>query len=41
MEWRKRWEIDTTLKTWQAPEVLLKYYPSGQAGFDKEGCPSI
>lgn len=41
MEWRKRWEIDTTLKTWQAPEVLLKYYPSGQAGFDKEGCPII
>ncbi|XP_026329153.1 SEC14-like protein 2 [Hyposmocoma kahamanoa] len=41
MAWREKWGIDTTLETWQAPEVLEKYFPSGSTGFDKEGSPVI
>ncbi|XP_045532260.1 SEC14-like protein 2 [Pieris brassicae] len=39
--WREKWGIDTTLQTWQAPEVLEKHFPSGTTGFDKEGSPII
>ncbi|CAG5051254.1 unnamed protein product [Parnassius apollo] len=39
--WREKWGIDTTLETWQAPEPLQKYFPSGTTGFDKEGSPII
>ena len=31
--------MDTILEDWTPPEVLLKYYPGGFAGFDKEGSP--
>ncbi|XP_053625554.1 SEC14-like protein 2 [Plodia interpunctella] len=41
MKWREKWEIDTTLQTWEPPEVLQKYFPSGSTGFDKEGSPII
>ncbi|KAI5641758.1 CRAL/TRIO domain-containing protein [Phthorimaea operculella] len=41
MAWREKWGIDTTLQTWQAPEVLEKHFPSGSPGFDKEGSPVI
>ncbi|XP_038215832.1 SEC14-like protein 2 [Zerene cesonia] len=41
MKWREKWGIDTTLHTWQAPEVLEKHFPSGSTGFDKEGSPII
>ncbi|KAJ2952861.1 hypothetical protein O0L34_g7226 [Tuta absoluta] len=41
MEWREKWGIDTTLHTWQPPEVLEKHFPSGSTGFDKEGSPVI
>ncbi|XP_072943763.1 SEC14-like protein 2 [Epargyreus clarus] len=41
MKWREKWGIDTTLQTWQAPEVLETHFPSGSTGFDKEGSPLI
>ncbi|XP_026747586.1 SEC14-like protein 2 [Trichoplusia ni] len=41
LKWREKWGIDTTLHTWQAPEVLEKHFPSGSTGFDKEGSPVI
>ncbi|MCL4133613.1 UNVERIFIED_CONTAM: hypothetical protein GTU68_044313, partial [Idotea baltica] len=37
-EWRKEWEVDSIL-TWKAPEVLIKYYPVGFSGYDKDGFP--
>ncbi|GBP40960.1 SEC14-like protein 2 [Eumeta japonica] len=40
MAWREKWEIDTTLSTWVAPEILEKHFPSGSTGFDKEGSPA-
>ncbi len=30
---------DTLATEWIAPEVLLKYYPGGPCGVDKEGYP--
>ncbi|OWR52276.1 SEC14 protein 2 [Danaus plexippus plexippus] len=41
MQWREKWGIDTTLESWQAPEVLENHFPSGTTGFDKEGSPLI
>ncbi|XP_022819667.1 SEC14-like protein 2 [Spodoptera litura] len=41
LKWREKWGIDTTLQTWEAPEVLTKHFPSGSTGFDKEGSPVI
>ncbi|XP_028173650.1 SEC14-like protein 2 [Ostrinia furnacalis] len=41
MKWREKWEVDTTLHSWQPPEVLEKHFPSGSTGFDKEGSPVI
>ncbi|XP_004930377.1 SEC14-like protein 2 isoform X1 [Bombyx mori] len=41
LKWREKWEVDTTLPSWQAPEVLQKHFPSGSTGFDKEGSPVI
>lgn len=41
MEWREKWGVDTTLASWQAPEVLETHFPSGSTGFDKEGSPVI
>ncbi|CAG2059918.1 unnamed protein product [Timema podura] len=40
MKWREKWEVET-LNTWEPPEVIKKYYPSGLAGFDKEGAPVV
>lgn len=31
-------QVDKVLE-WEVPEVLLKYYPGGYFGEDKEGCP--
>lgn len=39
MKWREKWGVDTTLASWQAPEVLETHFPSGSTGFDKEGSP--
>lgn len=39
--WREKWGVDTSLASWQAPEVLETYFPSGSTGFDKEGSPVI
>lgn len=41
LEWREKWGVDTTLKEWQAPEPLIKYFPSGCCGFDKDGAPVL
>lgn len=41
LKWREKWCIDTTLPSWQPPEVLEKHFPSGSTGFDKEGSPVI
>ena len=41
LKWREKWGVDTTLPTWQPPEVLEKHFPSGSTGFDKEGSPVI
>ncbi|XP_075969908.1 SEC14-like protein 2 [Anticarsia gemmatalis] len=41
LKWREKWGIDTTLQSWQAPEVLENHFPSGSTGFDKEGSPVI
>ncbi|KAK7051129.1 hypothetical protein SK128_003800, partial [Halocaridina rubra] len=38
IDWRKELDVDTVLK-WDVPEVLLKYYPVGMAGHDREGLP--
>lgn len=38
LEWRKKVGADTILD-WTPPEVLTKYYPGGQYGFDKDGYP--
>ncbi|KAJ1530745.1 hypothetical protein ONE63_005600 [Megalurothrips usitatus] len=40
MRWREKWHVDS-IREWQPPEVLDKYYPSGLSGFDKEGSPVI
>jgi len=40
LKWRDEWEVEK-LKEWEPPEVFQKYYPSGSAGFDKEGSPVI
>ncbi|XP_026473263.1 SEC14-like protein 2 [Ctenocephalides felis] len=40
MSWRVFWKVDT-LKDWKAPEVLVKYFPSGLSGYDKDGAPVI
>lgn len=39
MKWRHQWEVDTGLKEWTPPEVLLLYHPSGTSGHDKDGAP--
>ncbi|XP_044732366.1 SEC14-like protein 2 [Chrysoperla carnea] len=42
LKWREKWEVDTKLANgWKAPEQLIKYYPSGLAGHDKDGAPLI
>lgn len=41
MEWRKKWEVDTTLRTAPAPEGLVDYLPSGIPGLSKDGTPGI
>ena len=38
LEWRQKMGVDTVLD-WTPPEVLVKYYPGGTYGFDKEGYP--
>ncbi|RXG57157.1 SEC14-like protein 3 [Armadillidium vulgare] len=40
VEWRKEWNMDN-IADWNPPEVLKKYFPSGVAGYDKEGNPVI
>ncbi|GJQ83375.1 hypothetical protein Trydic_g18157 [Trypoxylus dichotomus] len=39
LEWRKEWDLDELVKSWQPPEPLASHYPSGLSGFDKEGYP--
>ncbi|XP_068085642.1 SEC14-like protein 2 isoform X2 [Anabrus simplex] len=39
-QWREQWEVES-LQTWEPPEVIQKYYPSGLSGFDKEGSPVV
>ncbi|XP_063926062.1 SEC14-like protein 3 [Zophobas morio] len=41
LKWRKQWEVDEGLKTWQPPENLIPYYPCGTTGYDKTGAPVI
>ncbi|RXG61847.1 SEC14-like protein 2, partial [Armadillidium vulgare] len=36
----KEWNMDN-IADWNPPEVLKKYFPSGVAGYDKEGNPVI
>jgi len=37
--WRKTENIDQILVQHKLPEVVMKYYPGGHCGFDKDGCP--
>lgn len=41
LQWRKFWDVDEGLKTWDPPEALEHYYPSGSTGNDKDGSPVI
>ncbi|XP_077297895.1 SEC14-like protein 2 [Arctopsyche grandis] len=41
MSWREKWAIETMLPSWEPPEVIKKHFPSGLAGFDKDGSPII
>ncbi|XP_018321179.1 SEC14-like protein 2 [Agrilus planipennis] len=41
LQWRKHWQVDDDLKTWEPPEVLKLYYPSGTCGLDNDGAPVI
>ncbi|XP_034840328.1 SEC14-like protein 2 [Maniola hyperantus] len=41
MKWREKWGVDTTLASWQPPEVFEKHFPSGSTGFDKDGSPVL
>ncbi|CAH1101405.1 unnamed protein product [Psylliodes chrysocephalus] len=38
---RKQWEIDSNLLTWDPPEILKLYHPSGTSGCDKDGAPVL
>ncbi|XP_063238231.1 SEC14-like protein 2 [Bacillus rossius redtenbacheri] len=40
MKWREKWDVDN-LVNWEPPEVIKKYYPSGLAGYDKDGSPVV
>ncbi|XP_047001241.1 SEC14-like protein 2 [Schistocerca americana] len=40
LQWRQRWDADN-IQSWEPPEVLKKYYPSGISGFDKDGAPVV
>ena len=31
--------MNTILEEYEPPEVLIKYFPGGHCGFDKEGAP--
>ncbi|KAF5273986.1 hypothetical protein FQA39_LY01102 [Lamprigera yunnana] len=39
LQWRQFWDVDEGLKTWEPPEGLSLYYPSGSTGCDKTGSP--
>lgn len=41
MKWRQLWDVDGSLRTWDPPEPLASYYPSGPGGYDKSGAPGI
>lgn len=41
MGWREKWAIETQLPSWSPPEAIIKYFPSGSTGFDKEGSPGL
>ncbi|CAH0556097.1 unnamed protein product [Brassicogethes aeneus] len=41
MKWRTQWEVDGALKTWNPPEAVALYHPSGTCGTDREGAPVI
>lgn len=38
--WREKLELDT-IDEWEGPEFLVKYFPHGMVGYDKEGSPII
>lgn len=40
LQWRQRWDAEN-IQSWEPPEVLQKYYPSGISGFDKDGAPVV
>lgn len=40
LEWRRVNKIDHLFKTYVPPEVVVKYFPFGEMGIDKFGCPS-
>ena len=40
LEWRKSYGVDSLLD-WKPPEVLLKYWPGGIYGVDKDGHPIL
>lgn len=39
LQWRNQIKADTLIDEYDPPEVLLKYFPGGLIGHDKEGCP--
>lgn len=41
MTWRIKWEVDTKLKEWNAPELLVNNLPCGVAGIEPEGTPGL
>lgn len=40
LKWREKLELDT-IHEWEGPEFLVKYFPHGMVGYDKEGSPII
>lgn len=41
LQWRLFWDVDAGLKTWEPPETLGLFYPSGSTGCDADGAPVI
>ncbi|XP_057372739.1 SEC14-like protein 2 [Daphnia carinata] len=39
LEWRRANRIDEIVEQWEPPLVLVKYYPMGIIGNDKQSCP--
>ncbi|XP_070539154.1 SEC14-like protein 2 [Ptychodera flava] len=41
MDFREKWKMDTIREDFDDPEVILKYFPGGLVGQDKDGSPVL